>query len=340
MKHSPAALMQKITAQNFFSRTNNLFVIGTIVFSCITFIQASNGWSADSNDSDEQLLRQYVQSKGEGVITFDSSNIKQFWIDNSVASKNGIISIILQDQKSVPLKIQLSNVTETMDCKVDVITNNPDLSFMVSNHNSISISSSFAGEDFIQYHNVSALVHLEDTLDFSFNLVFSAKTTDLLSIKKIILSFSENKQSHFNDSPGYKLLKKQIEEEGTAVPNDEKVKYLISHKNHKIFVMFPSQYLDNSHSFSCHVIPADKSSLPPDKQHLEFINMDFTIMAAAHNSNVVPKPYLSKDDFTIIQKKLPAYKCNYISFRQIEPNPPYKELWGFVLKNWGETDKE
>ena len=104
--------------------------------------------------------------------------------------------------ESVPLKIQLANVAESMDCKVDVISNSSDIGFSVTNAKSKVLSKSSFENDFIHYHISSALFHLEDTSDYSFNLVFESGTPEPLSIKKIVLSFSNNKNSSVFATPG------------------------------------------------------------------------------------------------------------------------------------------
>lgn len=287
----------------------------------------------DIQPSDSELIEIFINSKGsKNAIVFDASNIKQFWIDKSVASGNDLINISLQEKKSIPLKIQLSNVIETMDCKVDVITENPDISFTVENSNSKTLSNSSKEEDFIQYHISSATFHLENTKDFSFHLIFSSKTSDTLTIKKIILSFSENKESLFLGSPGFELLKKQIEEDGTVVPNSE-IKYLISKEHRKIFIMVPDR-LVTSYPFFYHVFPVDESNLSRGREPHGFNNMDFSVTTSTPNSVVIPKPYLANSDFTIIQKTLPVYQCTRIQFGQFDPAPPYKQRWAFEIKNW------
>ena len=61
-------LMSSNASRNIIYRTDKLFVIGTLFFSCVLFIQTIKGLSADDSASDEQLLRQYIQSKGSSII--------------------------------------------------------------------------------------------------------------------------------------------------------------------------------------------------------------------------------------------------------------------------------
>lgn len=178
-------------------------LLGLFLFSAMAF---SQGKKDNQAASDESLLNQYVKSKGEAIILFDASNIKQFWIDKSVASRNQAISILLgaktQANESVPLRIQLANVRETQDCRIDVISENSDFGFSVLDNQLKTLSSSKKEESFLNYSIASSVFHLEDASGNVFNLVFNSKSSDSISIKKIILSFSENKASSFLSSPG------------------------------------------------------------------------------------------------------------------------------------------
>ena len=91
---------------------------------------------ADTNQrtqNDDALLNQFIRSQGEGIIVFDASNIKQFWIENFVSSQNGLINIQCSSFQNRPLKIQLANINEAQDCIVDVITITDNVSFSVLN---------------------------------------------------------------------------------------------------------------------------------------------------------------------------------------------------------------
>lgn len=180
---------------------------------CI-FAQNNNSEKTNSND---QLLNQYVKSKGNAIIVFDFSNIKQFWIDNSVVSKNDSFEILLNKPntksfESIPLKIQLANVNETMDCLIEVITDTDDFSFSVLNNSSKVVSTSSPKEDFLNYKVASAVLHLENTIGSLFSLKFESKILSSLSMKRVILSFLDNKNSSFLVSPGtLKLANDNIE---------------------------------------------------------------------------------------------------------------------------------
>ena len=149
---------------------------------------------------DDKLLEEFVKAKG-GDIIFDASNIKQYWIDNSVASMNGVIMIALKDnQTSVPLKIQLANVFPWQDCRVDVVAKNSDFSFSVLDSKQSKISASSSENNFINYSVQSSSYQIEKTDDKSIFLTFRSNNDDMLSIKKIVMSFSRN--NDFLSSPG------------------------------------------------------------------------------------------------------------------------------------------
>ena len=170
------------------------------------FAHAQNSAQADSN-----LINSFIKSKGYTYpIVFDDSNIKQFWIDKSVVSQNGFITIFnstgnLSDLS--PLKIQLANVNEAQDCKIEMITESSNVVFSIYNTQNRKLSSSVQDDDFINYHVFSSSFHLEDTPDTVFFVKFSAPLSEI-RIKKIILSFEENKNGSYLAYPGTFLFNK------------------------------------------------------------------------------------------------------------------------------------
>ena len=176
--------------------------LGALCLPYMTYAQSA----ADSNNA--KLLDDFIRSKGySSSIEFNAANIKQFWVDQSVLSQNDSIVISTENSKtgswtSVPLKIQLANVSEAQDCRVSVISTTPDFSFAVTNDKSVKLSDSSAEDDFIHYHVASSDFHLEDAPGFSFHLVFSSKAASPISIQKIVLSFTNNKNSSVLISPG------------------------------------------------------------------------------------------------------------------------------------------
>ena len=158
------------------------------------------------SNNDNELIEQYVQSKGSGIIVFDSNNIKQFWPDVSVISFDNYFEIHLFQKESrfesKTLKIHLANVNETQSCNIDIITDDSDCSFSLFDCDSNILSSDNSRDTFVQNIVLSSLFHLERTQDLSFYLQFNSNTSDIIKIKKIILSFSNNKNSSFVVSPG------------------------------------------------------------------------------------------------------------------------------------------
>lgn len=154
----------------------------------------------------------YVNAKGDASrIVFDASNIKRFWSDGSVLCQDGTILVFL-DRKTangfegVPLKIQLLNVDESMDCKVEILAGSQDAAFEITDEKSKVLSRSSAEQPFGRYHVASAAFHCESVPDHSFFLKFSSKKQDEIPIEKIVLSFSNNKDSSFLSSPGVLVL--------------------------------------------------------------------------------------------------------------------------------------
>ena len=156
---------------------------------------------------DDKLLDEFVKTKGVSIV-FDSSNIKQFWIDNSVSSMNGAIMIALKDnQTSVPLKLQLANVFPWQDCRVDVVAKNSDFSFSGLDSKSKALSKSSREEDFIKFSTASSVFHMEDIPDNAFFIKFQSANPEL-EIKKIILSFNELNNKYLS-SPGVLNISKE-----------------------------------------------------------------------------------------------------------------------------------
>lgn len=191
--------------------------------------------SSFSENKDLDLIDSFIKSKEQSnSIVFDSRNIKQFWIDKSVASRNENILISLKQSKtndweSIPLKFQLINVSEGQDCTVEIITENPDLSFFVLDSKFKELSSSQVEDDFIQYHVLTSTFHLEDTDDFSFSIKFKSDGNDLLSIKKIMLSFSNNPETTYFASPGNQTFEKDdiLLQRSVMVSTDNSLSYRI-----------------------------------------------------------------------------------------------------------------
>ena len=181
------------------------------LMSLLFIISFSMKGETKNESNDEDLIKKYIDAKGYGsFIVFNSSNIKQFWVDKSVLSYKDKFDISLQKNKtkweSVPLFFQLANVDETLNCKIDVITEDKNVSFSVFDKKGKIISSSSFQDDFVSYSIVSSEFHLEDSCGLSFNIVFLSDTSDTISIKKIVMSFSENNDSSFLKTPGHLIV--------------------------------------------------------------------------------------------------------------------------------------
>ena len=167
-----------------------------LALSGTVLVQAATDKAADSDDSGEKILNQFVQSKGSNIIVFDASNIKQFWIDNTVAAKDDLINIILRREInkwiSEPMKIQLANVSLFQDCTIEVFSETPDLSFSVLNGTQRAVAMSSDEDPFLNYHVTAATIHMDDTENTSFFLRFSSIESEFAKIKKIVLSFKNN----------------------------------------------------------------------------------------------------------------------------------------------------
>ena len=307
----------------FHALKKQLIISGLVAASITLFAQKQE--PVHETDSDDKLLSEYVNSKGSDIISFDFSNIKQFWISPTVLSRDNLIQIKLNDKReSELLKIQLANVIETQDCRIDIITNDSDLQFLVTNDKSTTLSTSSPERDFIHYHIVSAAFHLEDTKDFSFCLRFFSDKMETLTIKKILLSFSNNKESRYLGSPGFNALFKQIEKEGISVPNSE-VKYIISKEYNKIFIIVPKE-LAESHPFLYHVFPVDEKDFQPGRVQYKFNNYDFV---ASSPGARIPQNNTQNSKTIIFQRDLPSYQYSTLEIGQFGPDG---RIWTIILK--------
>ena len=178
---------------------------------------------AQQAHTDDKLLDEFIMSKGYNhPIIFDTSNIKQFWVDNTVASNDYSILVSLSNRsgetlKSNALPIQLANVDVTQDCRVDIVAEDDLLDFSIFNRKNKKISSSTLKDRFLSYNILTSSFHLKDTEDFFFNIAFSTKMSSFVAIKKIILSFSNHTQD-FLRSPGTLIFNiNNITTNGTVV---------------------------------------------------------------------------------------------------------------------------
>ena len=175
--------------------------------------------------SNDTPIDRYIQSKGQNIVVLAPSNVKQFWVDKPVASRDDSIFILLDfKNESMPLKLQLGNVKRALDCTVEVITETPDVAFTVTNGDSFSKELAVSTEKDIlsPYHVLeSSPFHLDETTQNSFFLTFRAKGTLNLVIKRVILSFAPNE--NYLASPVELLLsaRNAIAKSGKIRRNDD-----------------------------------------------------------------------------------------------------------------------
>ena len=312
-----------------FSKLSLAFLFSFTVFATLP-VNSLCADSAKDKLNDSKLVEEFIKAKGfSNAIIFDSSNIKQFWTESSVLSKDNSISIYLKDKTSEPFNIQLANVLETQDCTIQVITEDQDIRFTILDKDSKTISKSHKEDDFIRYHILASVIHLEDTQDFSFRVRFSSDDNYLISIKKIILSFSDNKQSRYIGSHGFEQLAKEIENEGESVVDSE-VKLKINKENNKIFVKIPGDLANSENlKMSFHIFPIDKKDLDPSRDKFGFNNKDSLLNS---KKVVIPKPYANKTQDIIIQIDFPKYPFSKIEFGQYNAET-FEKIWKYSYSN-------
>ncbi len=331
-------MLDQSTKKVLFARLTKKHLVRLAIF--LVVIASCYTQASDTNEDKDDIINQYIESKGySSMIVFDNSNIKQFWVDKSVAVKNKSIEIFLKPQKdgtfeSILFPIQLSNVNPSQDCKIDVISDSSDLTFTVSTKavsfkrkNNEFTAESTKEEDFIQYHINSCLIHLDKTESFSISIKFFSKGNETVRINKIVLSFSENKDSFFKNTPNYNDLLNLFKEKGTSVP-DYDIQYIIENKI--IYIKLPTQQI-SSYAFFYHVYPLDKENLFPDKT---YNNMDSTINNG--KDLTIPRPYSIDKEHNILRLKLPDYQCKKIDIGQFENI----KLWQINILDYNPEDEK
>ena len=227
-------------------------LIPLLLLTCQLFVLAQN---TDIND--KKLLQQYIQSYGKEIIMFDASNIKQYWIDKNVVARKENFMIILNSTQlysyqSMPQKIQLANVNEGQDCKIEILSETPDIEFSVLDSKGNVLSSSSKQEDFINLKKTTSTFHIENTPDLAFSLVFSSARNPEITIKTILLSFSKNLNGTYLYPPG--VLKINMDNvrasSSTKLTHNDSTSFTLAGKNPSITgVKFVYAY-DNSLSSS------------------------------------------------------------------------------------------
>ena len=180
------------------------------------------------DSDDDKLIDEYIKAKGyQYVISFDASNIKQYWVDNSVFAKDDLINILLQKNESekwqsVPLNIQLANITESMECTVSVIAKEPVLDFLVLNNKKKAVSFLKNTDEFVGYNVTSASFFMDDVPSSLFSLEFKNSDKDMLSLKRIVMSFAKKTKDPFLNAHGIlSITKDNAQFLKTAPPEGE-----------------------------------------------------------------------------------------------------------------------
>lgn len=174
------------------------------VLFCITPMLFAQSENEKGDQFDRNEIDKYLSAKRENSIIFDSTNIKQFWIDKTVSAFDDGITILLDSlnngsYRSIPQKIKFMNIDESMDCVIETGVDALDVNMEIYGENGKEIPQKKTETAFQQRKIISSTIHLDD-LSFTnntINLVFSSKTKDLISLKKIVISFHTNLNSSF-----------------------------------------------------------------------------------------------------------------------------------------------
>ena len=287
-----------------------------IITCSITIAFMASLFAKDENEN-RKLLDQYIESQGlNNSIVFDSSNIKQYWIDKSVVAKDNSILIQLNKKnakvsESIPLKIQLANISESLDCTVKIITTDPVFSFSILNNKSTNISESIKQESFLTYHILDSTFHLEDTDNFIFSLVFNSESSSSISIERVVLSFEKNKNSIFNGKTEYDYVVQEMKDKAQKVSNSE-VRYLIDSKRNVLYLRVPSEISDINYYYYL-VTPTNKKDMLPGREQYGYNNFDGEIQKGFinHGTN-------TDDNNKYLKVYLPAYEYSSLEVGQLD----------------------
>lgn len=187
--------------------------------SFILFVSFSQSVKSSDSDgvTDSELIDQFVISNNlKKTIVFDSGNIKRFWVSNAVSSSDNLINILLDQNgkeknkmESVPLEFKLINVDESMDCRIDILSDSPDIAFSIANMDDKPIPSPNSSATFKDLYITSSTIHMDSVKNHVLRIIFNSYTTEAISIKNVILSFSENNSSQYLRGPGEIKMSKE-----------------------------------------------------------------------------------------------------------------------------------
>lgn len=295
---------------------------------------------------DTDLLRKYIDTKIDKIV-FDSTNIKQYWIDNTVTANNNLITILTDNERqSIPLKIQFANVNEAQDCTIDVITEEPTFSFSVLNTQMKIISESPQTNAFLNYQILSKTVHLENTKDLSIILRFESKSNSVVKINKIVVSFSDNKNSLYKQSPG-KIVFDKNNTLVTYAVKEEVSDFVVKGKRTQVYSN--NYFFTNNNTLKIHAIIKNIGNCPCKVfvGYLPYLQNEIIIdpgnFPYKENTPVLNVISINKSDKTIIVDKYPEWEQGCLIAYDVESDlsdVPNTNLLSGVVVNITKTGDE
>lgn len=276
-----------------YCRIQLVFMLCMLFVFFTTYSQEKKTGENLTSTSNEELLNKYINSKAPAIV-FDETNIKQFWVDNSVFAKDNFINIFLDEKESNrfesrPLKIQLANVNEEQVCRIEIFSCNSNISFSVFDNNGIALANSQNDDSFIDYCVSFLSFSLEDTSDLTFNLKFQSSLSEVLALKKILLSFPTTQSGSLKSSRMIRYNLNNLKQNPAITEINEK-EFSISGKNKTVY--------------SAEKIPTDEGTL---SYSIKIKN----IGDVATTVRVGFAPY-SKDDILLNDRFYPYNRTNQV----------------------------
>lgn len=225
---------QCIQSSRFQVKAKTYAVLFTLLFSTVLAAQKMTDQKLNPTNGENDLINKYVQTKGNMIISFDASNIKQFWIDKSViAEKDSFVISLTKNKtnsyKSKPLKIQLANVDASYECNVFVLTQTDNVNFSITDTNLNPVSFKNKMDSFIDYHELSSSFRLIEIKDNTFNFSFTSSVQDI-EVKAIVLSFSQ--KNKYPSHPGYLVMNLDtVQTDAKLIPHDNQQSYSVNGTN-------------------------------------------------------------------------------------------------------------
>ena len=215
---------QYIHSSRFQVKTKTITVIFTLLFSMILAAQNTTDQRLISTNDEKDLINKYIHTKGNMIVSFDASNIKQFWVDNSViAEKDSFVISLTKDKtdsyKSKPLKIQLANVDASYECNAFVLTQTDNVNFSLTDADLNPVSFNNKKDSFVDYHELSSSFRLIEIKDNTFHFSFTS-SSQVIEVKAIVLSFFQ--KNKYPSHPGYLVMNPDtIQTDAKLIPNNK-----------------------------------------------------------------------------------------------------------------------